>query len=150
MTRPLLFALALTALLNGRALAAKPAPDQVQACRVAHSPRSHIGKTITFRAEYLTDHIERRWLRPIGCDRGFGLGSMTPVVEHLIADADPPIWYPGRRKIIAVFEAKVAQGKPNEFEFAHDDGVRLNVAKVAELQVIDAGPPPWAQRPPVR
>jgi hypothetical protein len=63
----------------------------------------------------------------------------------VINDADPPIWYPGRRKIFATFRATIVQGKPDDFQFAHDDGVRLNVVSVTDLHVTGTGPPPWAK-----
>ncbi len=133
-------ALISTLFLAEDALAAEPEPQDAYVCKIAYAPHRHVGETVVFRGEYLTDHIERSLVRPIGCDRGIGLGSMTPEAEKLLVEADPPTWRPGVRRVVAVFKAQLVQDEPNGFEFFHDTGVRLNVLKIGELRTIETAP----------
>ena len=111
-------------------------------CRIVHERAKHLGETLTFRGELLTDHIERALIRPIGCEKGIGLGEMTPAAQKLVDDADPPIWLPGRRRIVGLFTGTLIRGEPNGSEFIRDDGVRLNVTVASHLEVFEAFPLP--------
>jgi hypothetical protein len=74
---------------------------------------------------------------------------MTSAADEALSVVDSPL-DPGRRRIVALFSTKVVQEQANGFQFVRDDGVRLDVLSMTELEVFDAGPPSWPERPPVR
>jgi hypothetical protein len=115
------------------------AMDARTVCQIAHTRTKHIGESVTFLGEYMTDHLERSLVLIVGCDRGIGLGSMSPEAEKLIDAADPQPWSFDRH-IRGVFTATLFQVQPNGMTFMNDDGVRLNVTSVTNL-VVTTSPP---------
>ena len=103
-----------------------------------HARTKHLGETITFYGEYLTDHIERSLILPNGCDRGIGLGQLSPDADKVLSSADNPLKF--ERKIEATFTGTLVQDKPNGFTFLNDDGVRLDISHIADQKVTDQQP----------
>jgi|SRR5580698_4721316 hypothetical protein len=121
-------------LLTGGSKAGSVIMDRQAACKLVHTADKHIGETITFRGEYVTDHIERSLIEPVGCDQGIGLGATSADADQALNAADPPPWSNSRR-IYATFTAVISQEKPNDFQFLADKGVRLDVARVVDVKV---------------
>ncbi len=115
-------------------LAAEPSPTPEQrACAVIQDGAKHIGETITFRGEYHTDHIERSLVKPLGCDRGIGLGGGSdPEVWKPIQAVESPVYDPWRR-IEATFTGTVVQRRANGMQYANDDGVRLRIDRITDV-----------------
>jgi uncharacterized protein YecT (DUF1311 family) len=121
--------------------AAAPASGAVlsaaEACDILHGGGRHIGETITFPGDYQTDRAAGLALiLPVGCDRAAGVAGMDAGAKRLIGEADPPPWPLPHRRLLGVFTARLIQDAPDESVFDHDDGVRLEVAQIADLQVI--------------
>jgi hypothetical protein len=134
------------ALLGGlaatRVHTASGAINSSAACRIAHTPESHVGETITFVGYYMTDHIERSLIRPEQCNRGIGVGEITAAAQKYIDASDRPPFQPGDR-IRAAFTATIVRDEHNEVQLFHDTGVRLNVIQIVP---ITADGPEWGVR----
>jgi hypothetical protein len=115
--------------------------DGKAACEIAKTRGRHLGQTVVFRGEYLTDHMEKAAIRPIGCDVAFGLGSLADDVERRIQSADPPPWISPQRRMIAVFTGLLTQRGRDGLQFYRDDGIRLDVTSMTDLKVIGAPRP---------
>jgi hypothetical protein len=113
-------------------LSAAPVPTAEQrACAVIKEAGKHVGETISFHGEYLTDHIERSVVVPSGCSRGIGLGGYNREVWKPIDSVDSP-WVP-RRHIEATFIGTLIKQRANVAQFAADDGVRFKVDHVTDV-----------------
>ncbi len=107
--------------------------DANPACRIKHEESHHIGETISFRGEYVSDGIERAIVTPAGCDSGFGIGTIAPELVSQMDSHVLPGFYPAL-KIDAVFTGQLVQGTPNTAQFRLDDGVRLNITAVQDIR----------------
>jgi hypothetical protein len=85
---------AIVALLAFVAACAR-APVPVTVCGM------HLGETVTFTGEYITDSLERFWVRPNGCECGIPLGQRAAegddLLDRAVDDTKP------KRRIEAVF-----------------------------------------------
>jgi hypothetical protein len=98
--------------------------------------RIYMGETVTFAGEYMSDHIERSVVLPKGCDRGVGVGRLSPQAEKVLESADEPP-YRFNRRIEAIFTGTLVQEEPNGFLFYKDNGVRLNISNITDLKITD-------------
>jgi hypothetical protein len=105
-------------------------------CKIVHDRGKWLGLRVEFRGEYLTDHLERSLIRPIGCEIGIGLGAWTSTVEERVSQADPPPWSLGQT-IVATWTATIVRSEPGGLEFHKDDGIRLNVIGVSDVSTVD-------------
>ena len=107
-------------------------------CKIIRARAKHVGETIIFHGEFRTDHVERSLILPKGCDRGIGLGQLSPDADKVLSgayDRSKP-----NSKIEATFTGMLVKDEPNGFKFWNDDGVRLDISHIADLKVTD--PPP--------
>ena len=131
------------------AVAADISPDNAEdmraandeACRIAKSPRLYVGKTLRFRGQFLSDYRERSRLRPLGCDYGFPVDSLSEQAEAVITPRGFLMGRPWSERIVVTVEGHLARREANGLQFQHDDGVRLDVTKANDLQVFDIGYP---------
>jgi hypothetical protein len=86
----------------------------------------------------MTDHIERSLVLPNGCDRGIGLGNLSPEAQKALYSADDGDDPLTERKVEAIFTGMLVQEEPNGFMFYKDDGVRLNISSIADLKISDS------------
>lgn len=86
----------------------------------------HIGETITFAGEFGSD-IERSVAWPDGCPWGVGVGKIAPDAEKIINafQGHPAITVHG------TFTGTLTRVGSNGFEFYKDDGMRLDIIRLA-------------------
>ena len=108
-----------------------------QACEVLHRRSWHLGETLTFAGEYTADRRGGFALvRPLGCDQETGLSNIAPAARRQL-DAANPAWAPPRRRVVGRFTARLVLAPRDGARFFDDDGVRLQLASVSGLHVIE-------------
>jgi hypothetical protein len=105
-------------------------------CSIMHARAKHLGETITFDGEYLTDNIERPLILPNGCDLSIIVGQISSDANKTLTSADRPPLKSGR-KVEATFTGTLVQGQPNGLTYKYDDGVRIDLSSIAKLKITD-------------
>ena len=113
-----------------------PTPEQ-QLCDLRPTAAAHAGQVFQFRGGYGSDGRERARLDIEGCHDRYGVGGFADGVPELMDPENPSAAYmlPARR-ITALFTVRIDVVRPNTAQFQGDDGVRLTILAVSEIEPI--------------
>lgn len=111
-------------------------PEQ-QLCDLRATATAHVGEVFEFRARYGSDGRERPRLYIEGCNESYGVGGFADGVPQIMDPDNPsaPYMLP-RASIRAQFRVRIVVVPPNTFQFQNDDGVRMTILAVSEVEPI--------------
>ena len=105
-----------------------------QACELRTSARDHVGEVITFRGRYSSDGRERARIDIVDCSYRYGVHGFADGLEKVM-DPDQLIGFYPARSIEALFTARIELVPPNTSTYQDDDGVRLTLLTVTDVEV---------------
>jgi hypothetical protein len=100
----------------------------------------HLGETATFTGEYLSDHEERSYVWPHGCDHSILLGQVSPEADKILDRAETlprgRIWDDRtlKRTVEATFTGTLVQVEPDGIT---GSDYALNISNITDLKISD-------------
>ena len=110
-----------------------------QACDVIRARTQHVGEVVSFRGEFVSDHLGVATIRPVGCKERAGIDVIRPAALRRLHQADPVPWSSPSRHLMAEFTARLVRSGARTADVG---GVRLSVSTVRDLSVIEPTPSP--------
>ena len=112
-------------------------PEQ-QLCALRPVAAEHAGEVFKFRGQYGSDGRERARLDIEDCDYRYGVGGFAEgVAEQMDPENPMAIYLLPSRDVRALFTVKIVRVAPNTLQFQEDDGVRLMILAVSDVEPLE-------------
>lgn len=119
------------------------APGLGAACAILRARGAHIGQTLSFRGEYLSDRRGTVVVRPIGCEEAVVVRDLDQAARSMADRVGPSTRTATSQRFVALFTATLVHAGPPGSE---DDATRLSVKSITNVQVIQPAPAPGGHR----